>query len=191
MDVFGKGIHRLCVVGGDGKVAGVLTQSNLANYLYSKMNLIPASQMSIKELDLLKSGVKTINAEAQVFSAMSLMHEHGLTSLPMVDHAGHLVGSISLSDIKYVLKGFKYNMLWRSCFQFISYVRNHQGLVEDAGRDRYPVFDVREKDTLAKCIGKMGATKSHRVWVVNDSNKLIGVVSLTDALKAMTPPSTE
>ena len=42
-------------------------------------------------------------------------------------------------------------------------MRNRQGLVEDHGRDRYPVFEVRESDTLAKAIGKIRATHSHRV----------------------------
>jgi CBS domain-containing protein len=169
MDVFSKGIHRLCVVDAAGKVIGVLTQSNVSNYLYSKINMLTTAQRTIKDLGLSNSKVISINAEAQVFDAMNTMRENGVTSLPMVDHGGHLVGSISLSDIKYVLKGFKYNMLWRTCFQFISYVRNHQGLVEDAGRDRYPVFDVREGDSLVRALGKMGATKSHRVWVVNET----------------------
>jgi CBS domain-containing protein len=115
------------------------------------------------------------------------MSEFGLSSLPLVDHANHLLGTISLTDIKYVFKGFKYNLLWNSCYQFISYVRNHQGLVEDMGMDRYPVFDVREKDSLSRAMGKMGATRAHRVWVVNDQNKLSGVVSLTDVLRALLP----
>jgi hypothetical protein len=72
-------------------------------------------------------------------------------------------------------------LLWRSCFQFISYVRNHQGLLEDHGKvvlasscliypqDRYPVFDIRETDTLGRAMNKMGATRAHRVWIVNDA----------------------
>ena len=188
MDIFSKGVHRVAVTSpADGSLVGILTQSNVINYLYSKLNQLPNAQRSIGELDIVTKPVKAINAEAQVFDAMSLMNETGASSLPLVDHGGHLVGSISLSDIKYVLRGFKYNMLWRSCFQFVAHVRNHQGLVEDKGRDRYPVFDVRERDSLARALGKMGATKSHRVWVVSDLNKLIGVVSMTDGLRALLP----
>ena len=57
-----------------------------------------------------------------------MMADHGVSSVPLVDHGNKLVGSLSMSDVKYVLRGFRYNMLWRSCFQFISHVRNHQGL---------------------------------------------------------------
>lgn len=188
MQVFGKGVHRVAVMSNSGDLLGILTQSNVANFLYGKLAQLPIAQKSIGELGIVTRTVKSINAEAQVFAAMSLMNDTGMTSLPMVDHGGRLVGSISLSDIKYVLRGFKYNMLWRSCFQFIAYVRNHQGLVEDKGRDRYPVFDVREKDSLIKAMGKMGATRAHRVWVSTpDTNKLVGVVSLTDALRAVIP----
>jgi CBS domain-containing protein len=77
-------------------------------------------------------------------------------------------------------------MLWRSSFQFISYVRSNQGL-EDHGRDRFPFFDVHESDNLLKAIGKIGATKSHRIWVVDQANKPVGVVSLSDCLRALLP----
>ena len=206
MDVFATGIHRVAVTAPvqstpgasvpseNNGLVGILTQSNVAAHLYPKLigttAALPKAQRSIKDLGLAKpigGPIVAVNAEALVFHAMEVMKKSGVSSVPLVDHGGRLVGSCSLSDIKYVLKGFKYNMLWRTCFQFISYVRNHQGLVEDMGRDRFPVFDVRQSDTLAKAVGKMCATKAHRMWVVDDTGKLVGVVSLTDALRALMP----
>jgi CBS domain-containing protein len=54
----------------------------------------------LRELSLGQAKVQPINAEAQVFQALALMKENGLTSLPLVDHGGHLVGSLSLSDVR-------------------------------------------------------------------------------------------
>lgn len=188
MDVFAKGVHRLCVVDGNGKLLGILTQSNVAKYLYSKLSTAEVSKKTLNELGLAKSAVTSINSESQVFAALTLMHERGHSSVPLVNASGHLTGSISMSDIKYVFKQFKFNMLWQSCFQFVAYVRNKQGL-EDGGKDRYPVFETSGSDTLLHAMGVMCATGSHRLWVVDSAKKLCGVVSLTDALRVLAPPS--
>src|SRR3954451_2118708 len=73
--------------------------------------------------------------------------------------------------------------MWRTCQQFINHVRSRQGL-ED-GQDRYPVFDVRLTSTLGYTIAKLIATRAHRVWVVDNKMKAIGVVSLTDVLSVV------
>src|SRR5687767_5298763 len=70
--------------------------------------------------------------------------------------------------------------MWRTCQQFVSHIRSRQGL-ED-GQDRYPVFDVRLTSTLGYTIAKLAATRAHRVWVVDDGMRAIGLVSLTDVL---------
>lgn len=55
----------------------------------------------MKELKLSKGKVFTINGESKVFDALTIMQSHGLSSLPMVDPQGHLLGSVSLSDVIY------------------------------------------------------------------------------------------
>jgi CBS-domain-containing membrane protein len=37
MDIFSKGIHRVVVMDADNQICGVLTQSNVANFLYGKV----------------------------------------------------------------------------------------------------------------------------------------------------------
>jgi CBS domain-containing protein len=68
METFAKGVHRVCVVDevDNGKLLGVLTQSNVANFLYSKIARIPTASKSIRELKLVKGKVVSINSEAQV-----------------------------------------------------------------------------------------------------------------------------
>jgi CBS-domain-containing membrane protein len=47
------------------------------------------------------------------------------------------------------------------------------------------VFDVRLDTTLGFTIAKLLATKSHRVWVIDERERAIGVVSLTDVMSAV------
>lgn len=53
-------------------------------------------------------------------------------------------------------------------------------------QDRLPVFDVRLDTTLGYVVAKLLATKSHRVWVIDEREKAIGVVSITDIMRAIT-----
>lgn len=99
MDVFSKGIHRVAVAGPDGELVGVLTQSNVSQYLFPKLINSPEGKKTLKDFGLGKSKVISIGSEAQVFAALNLMHDNGVSSVPLVDHGGHLVGSISMSDV--------------------------------------------------------------------------------------------
>lgn len=56
-------------------------------------------------------------------------------------------------------------------------------------QDRIPVFDVRLDTTLGFAVAKLLATKSHRVWVIDEREKAIGVVSLTDVMRAIATTS--
>lgn len=51
----------------------------------------------------------------------------------------------------------------------------------------YPVFDVTRRSTLQHVMQKTIATHTHRMWVVDDNERLIGVVSLTDMIRQFVP----
>ena len=73
-----------------------------------------------------------------------------------------------------------------SCSAFVSMALSQKGL-ENEGKDRFPVFDVTLKSTLLHVIQKMLATRVHRMWVVDETDRLLGVVSLTDILSLFIP----
>jgi CBS domain-containing protein len=113
--------------------------------------------------------------------------KHGISSVAVLGHMGMVLGNISMTDVKFIMKSYKHQLLWETCFQFVSLVRTQQG-VED-GQDRIPVFDVRLDTTLGFAVAKLLATKSHRVWVIDEREKAIGVVSLTDVMRAIATTS--
>jgi CBS domain containing-hemolysin-like protein len=47
------------------------------------------------------------------------------------------------------------------------------------------VFDVKLDTTLLMTMGKLVATKAHRLWVTDESDVVIGLVSLTDLIRAI------
>ncbi len=59
------------------------------------------------------------------------MNKH-LSSLAVVGHSGELIGNLSMSDLKWILKNSKYGFLYGSVLKFVSYVDQQQGL--ESGR---------------------------------------------------------
>ncbi|KAI8983459.1 hypothetical protein BDB01DRAFT_760405 [Pilobolus umbonatus] len=185
VEEFAYGIHRVCVLNPDGSIKGILSQSNVARYLYDNQRHFPdidiMMKKTLRQLGLGRTDVIAVNADSPVLDALSLMSKHGISSVAVLGHMGVVLGNISMTDVKHVMKSYRHQLLWKTCFQFVSIVRTQQGI--DDGQDRLPVFDVRLDTTLGFAIAKLLATKSHRVWVTDERERAIGVVSITDVMR--------
>lgn len=59
---------------------------------------------------------------------------------------------------------------------------NQKGLEND-GKDRFPVFCGNADMKLKFVLEKILVTRTHRLWIVDETDKLQGVVSLTDVIR--------
>ncbi|ORX49198.1 CBS-domain-containing protein [Hesseltinella vesiculosa] len=187
VEIFACGTHRVCVLKPDGTIKGILSQSTVVKYLYEHRRQFPEIDdllnRTVRQLSLGESAVISVNADSPVLEALSQMSEHGVSSVAVLGHMGVILGNISMTDVKYVLKSVHHRLLWETCIQFVSLIRTQQG-IED-GQDRLPVFDVRLETTLGFAIAKLLATRAHRVWVTDERDRPIGVLSLTDIMVAV------
>jgi hypothetical protein len=55
--------------------------------------------------------------------------KHGVSSLAVIGPTNQLVGNISLTDVKHIIKN-QQKLLWSSCFHFISNIRINQGVID-------------------------------------------------------------
>lgn len=103
-----KNIRRLPIVKKNGKLVGIVTRSDVRQAQPSdattlnvwEMNYL-LSQLTLKEI-MTKDPV-TIGAEDSVKTAATLMHNHKIGALPVVDDQGRVVGIITESDIFRIL----------------------------------------------------------------------------------------
>ncbi|SAM08822.1 hypothetical protein [Absidia glauca] len=192
VEEFSCGTHRVCVMDTDGQINGILSQSTVVKYLYENKHQFPdidrLMNKTLRELNLGQTDVISVSTDAPVLDALSQMSQFGVSSVAVLGHMGVILGNISMTDVKHVLKSDHHRLLWNTCFQFVSLIRNQQGI--DDGQDRLPVFDVRLDTTLGFSIAKLLATKSHRVWVTDEMDRVIGVVSLTDVTMAISAITT-
>ncbi|KAH8552800.1 hypothetical protein BGW37DRAFT_423513 [Umbelopsis sp. PMI_123] len=186
LDEFACGTHRVAVTSPRGDIMGILSQSRVIEYLYRNIMHFPElhrfASKSLRQLQLGKAPVISVESNTTVLDALSLMNKHGVSSLAVIGPTNSLVGNISLTDVKYIIKN-QQKLLWSTCFNFINNIRFSQGVID--GQDRHPVFDVRLDTTLLMTMGKLVATKAHRLWVTDEADSVIGLVSLTDLLRAI------
>ncbi|CAO3693459.1 unnamed protein product [Umbelopsis ramanniana] len=186
LDEFSCGTHRVAVTLPNGEIMGILSQSRVIEYLYRNITHFPelhrVASKSLRQLHLGEAPVISVDSDSIVLDALSLMNKHGVSSLAVIGPTNSLVGNISLTDVKHIIKN-QQKLLWNSCFHFINNIRVSQGVLD--GQDRHPVFDVKLDTTLLMTMGKLVATKAHRLWVTDEADAVIGLVSLTDLLRAI------
>ena len=114
-----------------------------------------------------------------------LMDEHRLSGIAVVDrNDGALVGNTSASDIKLAVavdhdSPLPFADLNLNIVTYLSAVRQE----EPSKTAKYPSSHVRESSsTLAHAIKLLAKTGYHRVFVVDEELKPVGVVSVTDVV---------
>ncbi|KAJ1970808.1 cell separation during budding [Dimargaris xerosporica] len=193
--IFGYGTHRMAVVDEQsGAIDGILSQSTVIHFLSQNLAKFPTLQAlaakSLQELQLAESTVFTVNASSRVMDAMKAMVDYGVTSLAVVDtdeNAG-LLGNISLTDIKYIMKHKNHAFLWKSCMELIQFIHLEQGAMD--GQDKATVFCVSPSTTLARAMALLAATHAHRLWVTTTNTSGSSVVGSSSTISVVaTPPN--
>jgi CBS-domain-containing membrane protein len=116
-----------------------------------------------------------------VFETFKLLDSKGLTGTAVVGDHGEILTSTSGKDLKlWLVSSQKSGFMKLSIFEFLKTIRNRD-LAETA-----LVITVRTSDNLGIALGKLSATHSHRVFVVDVHNHPVRVISLTDILRWVT-----
>jgi CBS-domain-containing membrane protein len=94
--------HRVSgfpVTGDDGKVAGVVTETDLLALAAGRHHRGHGPAGPATAGDLMTCPAVTVSADDLVKTAAGLMRKHRLQRLPVVDRDGHLAGIVSRSDV--------------------------------------------------------------------------------------------
>jgi CBS domain-containing protein len=123
----------------------------------------------IKISDYMNKNITTLTKETDVFIAIQQLLDHKQTSAPVVDESGKFIGIFSEKDcIEAVLEA--------------SYNQGVSGKVADFMTDETLSVDA---ETNILDIAKKFKTCSERVLPVMNDNKIVGLVSGEDLLKAL------
>ena len=137
----------------------------------------------------------TVRASAAVKEAIAVMVDRGVSALPVVDDEGRPVGVLSQTDIvihdrnKQAQAPSEYytttnllsggpRLLARFSLDNQDNTRVHQIMTPT-------VFAVRPDDPVTRVVGDMVAFKIHRLFVIDKSGMLLGVISAFDVLRKL------
>jgi CBS domain-containing protein len=149
--------------------------------------------------DLMTANPLSIRHDATVCDAAAFLIRHEISAAPVVDDAGRAVGVISHTDV--VRHGSEaalkephdaeyYRALDRRCPPAMREAVFGKKAETVRTRDVMTpvVVEVSMQDTALSVIAKLLALKIHRLFVVDPSGTLVGVISTLDVLRCLKRP---
>jgi len=121
--------------------------------------------MKLSVREVMTRSVISIHGDSPIDEAISLLLRHNVSGLPVVDEENHLIGVISERD----LLGLLYDL-----------ETTRDQIIEYATKD---VVSVREEESLLSVADHFMARPIRRLPVVDENNKLVGVVSRRDLIR--------
>uniref|UniRef100_A0A8C4H935 Protein kinase, AMP-activated, gamma 3a non-catalytic subunit n=1 Tax=Dicentrarchus labrax TaxID=13489 RepID=A0A8C4H935_DICLA len=172
-------IHRLPVIDPEsGNVLHILTHKRILKFLHIFKKVSKPAFMG-KQIQELRIGtfrnIATVQQTATLYDALSIFVERRVSALPVVDEQGKVVSLYSRFDVINLAAQKTYNNLdmsmreavcMRSCF--------FEGVIKC-----YP------DETLETIIDRIVKAEVHRLVLVDRSDVVKGIISLSDLLQAM------
>jgi len=169
-----KKTHRV-VVTEEGKLVGYITQSDLVKHLYDQGKF---TDKTVKELDIGSTAITTIKENQKVLEAfrdMAIQHTSGCA---VVDATGKLVSSISSLDIRGVSSTG--DLMDRLYWTYKEYFSSLQGELHIHPRGAHTTSPDTPLSEVVKC---MVEKKRHHVYLVDEQERPVRVISLGDVLR--------
>jgi len=186
MELFVSGVERVLVADG-GEVYGIYSQSDMISLIAQSMYLVGLKKKrTIADLNLARSQMITVPTTTRVLSALKEMYVSGQPAVGIVLESGRLIGNFSASNLK-GLKSDEFVSLHMSVVDFLHQQRFKERplLTKMTHSKALHPSTVLPSDTLEHAILMMASARVHRLWVVKDDLKPIGVLTIADLLRVI------
>jgi len=174
-------VKRVPVVDATGRVVNLISQSDLVKLFSQHMDRFSAALRASSMSTVAPSPIKrvlTICETETALKAFELMDSKQITGLAIVNADGKIVGNVTGKDTRAFVRKPTYEMLHMPILQMVKELRNAVDVDE-----RVPAMFVNGADLFTKVLQKIVATKVHRLYVCNQDDVPIGVISLSDVLR--------
>eukprot|EP01133_Synstelium_polycarpum_P007977 gene7977-9372_t len=160
-------------------IVNLVTQSAITSFLAKNIDKLgPWVNSSLRELGFKEKPVISINYHKRALEAFQLMAQNRVNGIAVTDEKNQILANISARDLKELLNETRiFENLYLSVGEFISKVR-----MQDY-KAVHPSICSSMDEPLQKLITRMAAAKIHRVYILDDDRKPIGVISLHDILE--------
>jgi len=171
-------VHRVPVVDDGGELVSLLSQSRIVAFLTNHVLKIPYAHKTMEELHLgLRPVVSVIDSDLTV-KGFELIRKEKISGIGMVNAAGELKGVLSVTDLRSIGYDDKlFQRLYMPVGEFLELA-----LESNPKKPKTPIV-ISPQDTLAQVLDVLAKTGLHRLYIVDEARKPIGIVSLTDIIR--------
>jgi len=176
-------LRRIPVLNWERKIVNLITQSQVIEFVYQNITLMDSKKRSktLAQIPELYHDVISVKSTDFALEAFKKMHQFGLSGIAVVDEVGTLVGNISEKDLRGIdIDGKWVSRMFADCG---SYTKEVYQALPDTKHPKQLVV-AKSSNTLEDVIRMVMVNgKIHRIYIVDDNMKPIGVVGLRDILQ--------
>ncbi len=136
----------------------------------------------------------SLRADATIPEALALMTDRGFTAAPVIDEAGRPIGVLSRTDVLIHEREQIRHAVSAEDVHAEGRRPRHEGFskeIVDSTRVRDimtpTIFTVNENSSAAEVVKRMCELKVHQLFVVDDDDSLVGVISALDIVRSLAP----
>lgn len=173
-------IHRLPVIDPtSGNALYILTHKRILKFLQLFMCDMPKPAFMRQNLEALGIGtyrnIAFIHPDTPIIKALSIFVDRRVSALPVVDEAGKVVDIYSKFDVINLAAEKTYNNLDITVTQALRHRSQYfEGVVK-----------CSKLETLETIVDRIVRAEVHRLVVVNETDSIVGMISLSDILQAL------
>ncbi len=140
--------------------------------------------------DVMSTDLVTIDAADTVHDALQVMTENGVAALPVLDAEGRCIGMLSTTDFVEMTRDLESGLEALEQEDQLLFGQIVAQLAEGSGHQRVvdvmsdSVITARASDSLVSAASTMLDEGVHRLPVLDDEGRLVGIFSTTDILEA-------
>jgi len=172
------GQHRLPITDEEGRAVGVLSQSDMVRLANANILLLGDKvKLTVEELELVHP-VIAVRHTAKTIDALRILVENRVHGVAVVEHqTNKLIANLSASDFRGMRRD-DLALFDKSVMEFLKSMNSDRGGVKS------PVW-CPPLTTLSQVIALITSQNVHRVYIADEKQHALGVVSLSDIMRAL------
>lgn len=178
-------VHRVCIFNERGRISNIVTQSDIVQFIAKHTDQLDGlDKKTLQELGIVSKPALTVDEDSSVLDAFHKMFEMKHSAFAVVNKDGKLVDSISETD----LRGLDLSNIGHLNQNVRTFLRREHlkaAAHKPEAESTVSPLACKESWHLDTVLHRLAATRVHRLWVVDDANTPIGVVSLTDIMRLL------
>jgi len=174
----GQGVHRMAVID-DNSLVSIISQSDIIKFIITKtLHIGNKILKKMNQSGLSALGVAAVRWDVSVVDGIRYMRDYKASGVPVVNLEGKIICNFSATDLL---------SLSESNFHYVN-LPIYDFLVKFQGTPKAPVTAFAG-DTVESVMLKFAVHQIHRIYIVDEMDRPIGIISMTDILSWLMTPT--